>query len=88
MKKRDLIEALKPLADDTEIVIDNAVTGTQIEYIDDRFRGPLISENQVRLYGHRATGRENSTRNSTRRRSSASIRCGRRKNDGRHGQDR
>ena len=33
MKKRDLIEALKPLADDTEIVIDNAVTGTQIEYI-------------------------------------------------------
>lgn len=53
MKKRDLIEALKPLADDTEIVIDNAVTGTQFEYIDDRFRGPLISENQVRLYGHR-----------------------------------
>ena len=53
MKKRDLIEALKPLADDTEIVIGNSVTGTQFEYIDDRFRGPLISENQVRLYGHR-----------------------------------
>ena len=53
MKKRDLIEALKPLADDTELVIENAVTGTQIEYIDDRFRGPLISANQVRLYGHR-----------------------------------
>ena len=55
MKKRDLIEALKPLADDTEIVIENSVflTGTQIEYIDDRFRGPMIRENQVRLYGHR-----------------------------------
>ena len=53
MKKRDLIEALKPLADDTEIVIDNAVTGTQFEYIDDRFRGPLISVNQIRLYEHR-----------------------------------
>ena len=53
MKKRDLIEALKPLADDTEIVIGNSVTGTQFEYIDDRFRGPLISVNQIRLYEHR-----------------------------------
>lgn len=53
MKKQDLIEALKPLADDTEIVIVDGVPCEQIEYIDDRFRGPLISENQVRLYGHR-----------------------------------
>lgn len=34
-------------------MIDNSVTGTQIEYIDDRFRGPLISVNQIRLYEHR-----------------------------------
>ena len=53
MKKRDLIEALKPLADDTEILLVNGITCEQIEYIDDRFRGPLLSENQVRLYGHR-----------------------------------
>lgn len=53
MKKRDLIEALKPLADDTEIVIVDGVPCRQFEYIDERFRLPLISENQVRLYGHR-----------------------------------
>ena len=52
MKKRDLIEALKPLADDTEILVYNGVPCERIEYIDDRFRGPLISANQVRLYGH------------------------------------
>ena len=53
MKKRYLIEALKPLDDDTEILIVNGVPCEQIEYIDDRSRGPLISKNQVRLYGHR-----------------------------------
>lgn len=52
MKKRDLIEALKPLDDDTEILIVSGVPCEQIEYIDDRFGDPLIRKNQVRLYGH------------------------------------
>lgn len=53
MKKCDLIAALQPLNDDTEILIVNGVPCEQIEYIDDRNRGPFISANQVRLSGHR-----------------------------------
>ena len=53
MTKRELIEALKPLDDDTEILIANGIPCEQIKYIDDRFIDPLIRKNQVRLYGHR-----------------------------------
>ena len=53
MKKRDLIAALQPLDDDTEILIVNDVPCEQVEYIDDRDRDPLISKDQVRLYGYR-----------------------------------
>ena len=42
MKKRELIEALKPLDDDTEILIANGIPCEQIEYIDDRFIDPFI----------------------------------------------
>ena len=52
MKKRELIEALKPLDDDTEILISKGIPCEQIEYIDDRFIDPMIRKNQVRLYGH------------------------------------
>ena len=53
MKKRDLIAALQPLADDTEILIVNGVPCEQVEYIDDRFRDQLIRKDQVRLKGYR-----------------------------------
>ena len=53
MKKRDLIAALQPLDDDTEILIVNGVPCEQIEYIDDRFRDQLIRKDQVRLQGYR-----------------------------------
>ena len=53
MKKRDLIAALQPLDDDTEILIVNGVPCEQIEYIDDRFRDQLIRKDQVRLRGYR-----------------------------------
>lgn len=58
MKKRDLIEALKPLADDTEIVIVDGVPCRQFEYIDERFRLPLIKNNIVRLYGYKGDGKD------------------------------
>ena len=53
MKKRDLIAALQPLDDDTEILIVNDVPCEQVEYIDDRVRDPFIRKDQVRLYGYR-----------------------------------
>ena len=53
MKKRDLIAALQPLDDNTEILIVNGVPCEKVEYFDDRFCGPLISEDQVRLVGYR-----------------------------------
>ena len=49
MTKKQLIEALAPLADDTEILIPDCGTPkSKIEYFDDRWQG----YNQVRLYGH------------------------------------
>ena len=49
MTKKQLIEALAPLADDTEILIpDSGTPKSKIEYFDDRKQG----YNQVRLYGH------------------------------------
>jgi len=53
MKKRNLIEALSTLEDDTEILIVDGVPCRQFEYIDDRFADRLIRKNQVRLCGHR-----------------------------------
>ena len=51
MKKRDLIAALAPLDDDTEIVIPDGLgyLREEIEYIDDR--DSYRPENRVRLYG-------------------------------------
>ena len=49
MAKRELIEALAPLADDTEILIpDGGTPREMIEYFDDR----KLGYNEVRLYGH------------------------------------
>lgn len=53
MKKSDLIAALQPLDDDTEILIVNGVPCEQVEYIDDRFIDQLIRKDQVRLKGYR-----------------------------------
>ena len=54
MKKRDLIAALAPLDDDTEILIPDGLgyPREEIEYNDDRDRDPFIRENRVRLYGY------------------------------------
>lgn len=53
MKKRDLIAALAPLDDDTEILIPDGLGYLRegIEYIDDR--DSFTPRDQVRLYGLR-----------------------------------
>jgi len=57
MKKRDLIKALEPLDDDTEILIVDGVPCRQFEYLDDRFGFSLLKTNQVRLFGYRGDGK-------------------------------
>lgn len=48
MTKKQLIEALAPLADDTEILIpEYGIPRKEIEYFDDR----KLGYNEVRLYG-------------------------------------
>jgi len=57
MKKRDLIKALEPLDDDTEILIVDGLPCRLFEYFDDRFGFSLRKMNQVRLYGYRGDGK-------------------------------